>query len=614
MNAREIHEAREVLDSWKEISVYLGRDVRTCRRWEERLGLPIHRLNGSPKARVRAYKDEVDRWLEKKLHEREGHAFSASPSLSFLRRWPIIAALVALLAIAAVAFFRKNNGRPHYVPGPRPPAIAVLPFVNGTGDKGLDYLRESLPGHIIRDLQKSADHMTVLSLDAAVGAVRRIELEPGQPLTPDDLAAIGTSTDADWFLTGYISSRGSKLDVDYVLRDLASLGDSSGAPSSAPLKTASVRGTEAQVPDIAERVAHGVRRAFGVPTQVAPEALSGCTLQATRFYEMARSVERKYTLSLDAAELAQMIDYMEKARKEDPGCPLACLGLGDAYQHRFAYEGHDPEALRLMKDFYKLAYAMAPERAETNCGVGWIHFFEGDNDQAYAFFKKALSIDPASLHVLFEVGSFLRSIGLLEKASDYYSRVIRAGGSTADVYFLRGWTYEHMGFYESALADFDRMVKLEPLDWRSRCLRARVLILMKRYEAAASELSMAESMDPDMTFLAMLRALVAAANGEREEALAALAPKGFKAGPGRGAVTRSRVYAALGMPDEALAAIEQGIAHGFEDVYDYLFFFPFLNNTRDHFYDGLRGDPRFAEILRRMEHAYVDSLNKYSDL
>jgi len=604
---------REVLDSWKEISAYLGRDVRTCRRWEEHLGLPVHRLNGSPKARVRAYKDEVDSWLERKLHERE----TPSRPLDLFRRWPFAVGLVALLAllvIGADALRHNGNGRPRFVAGSSRPALAVMPFVNGTGDPGLDYLRESLPGHIIRDLQRSVDQLTVFSLDAVVEAVRGIELEPGEPLTPADLGAVATRIDADWFLTGYVSKAGSKLQVDYELRGLASLGDASGATPSAPLRRGDVGGTEAEVLDVVDRVASGVRRAFGVPTSVAPESLSGCTLQATRFYEMARSLERKYTLSLEPADLARMIDYLERAREADPGCPLACLGLGDAYQHRFAYEGHDPEALRLMKEHYKLAYAMAPERAETNCGIGWVHFFESDNDQAYAFFRKALSIDPESLHVLLDVGSFLRSIGLLEKASDYYSRVIRAGGSSADVYFLRGWTYKLMGFYESALADFDRMVKLEPLDWRSRCLRAQVLILMERYEAAASELTTAESMDPEKSAVTLLRAMIAAARGERDEALAAVAPEGFKAGPGRGAVTRSRVFAALGMADEAIAAIEQGIAKGFEDVYDYLFFFPFLNNTRDHFYDKLRGDPRFAEILRRQELKYVENLDKYSGL
>jgi Tol biopolymer transport system component len=59
---------RQVLDSWKEISAYLGRSEVTCRRLETELGLPIHRLEDSPKARVFAYKDEIDLWIEKTQH------------------------------------------------------------------------------------------------------------------------------------------------------------------------------------------------------------------------------------------------------------------------------------------------------------------------------------------------------------------------------------------------------------------------------------------------------------------------------------------------------------------------------------------------------------------
>jgi hypothetical protein len=57
-------EKRRVLDSWKEISAYLGRSVKTCRRLEHERDLPIHRLEDSPKARVFAYQDELDRWVE----------------------------------------------------------------------------------------------------------------------------------------------------------------------------------------------------------------------------------------------------------------------------------------------------------------------------------------------------------------------------------------------------------------------------------------------------------------------------------------------------------------------------------------------------------------------
>ena len=602
--------AREVLDSWKEISAYLCRDVRTCRRWEEQLGLPVHRLNGSPKARVRAYKDEIDRWLEMKLHERE--IVKSAPA--FLRRWPVFAALVSLSVIAVLGWRSISSGRPRFVPSETPPAIAVLPFVNGTGEEGLNYLRESVPDRLIRDLQKSSEKLRVFSFDVVTDAVRKLGLEPGAPLTPEDLAAVSFRTGAEWFLVSFISRSGSRLCVDYELCDAASLTASSGASPSAPLKTGHVVGTEAEIAVVVDRVSDGVRRAFNVPTPAGPEALLACTVEATRFYETARAIERKYTLTTDPADLAKIISLFNQAREADPGCALAYLGLGDAYQHKFVYEGHPPEALKLMNDNYRRAYEMAPERAETIVGVGWTHFIEGDSDQAYVYFKKAVEIDPASLHVLLETGAFLRSIGMLEQGADYFTKVIRAGGTTADVYFLRAWSYEHMGLYESALADFDKMIELEPLDYRTRCLRARVLVLMRRHDAAAAELAVAETLSPGGAHAGMVRGLLAAAKGDRKAALAVLSaePPGTRAT--RNTYFRSRIYAAFGMKDEAIGAIRLGIDRGFSDSYDYCYFFPFINNTRDYFYEKLRGDPRFDEILRSEERKYADMLEKYTGL
>ena len=185
-------------------------------------------------------------------------------------------------------------------------------------------------------------------------------------------------------------------------------------------------------------------------------------------------MERKYTLSLAPDDLEKMIGLLNQAREADPGCPLAYLGLGDAFQHRFAYEGRDPESLRLMTENYHRAYEMAPERAETNVGVGWIHFFRRDNNQAFGYFKKALGLDPTNLQVLMDVGSFLRSIGILERSVEYYSRVIQAGGPTTDILMLRAWSYECLGLYESALADIDKITELEPSDFLIRLLSSAV--------------------------------------------------------------------------------------------------------------------------------------------
>ena len=58
---------KERLDSWKEISLYLNRTVRTCHDWCNDLGLPVYRVNRkSKRSRVFAYKSEIDEWFRNK--------------------------------------------------------------------------------------------------------------------------------------------------------------------------------------------------------------------------------------------------------------------------------------------------------------------------------------------------------------------------------------------------------------------------------------------------------------------------------------------------------------------------------------------------------------------
>jgi hypothetical protein len=54
---------KDRLDSWKEIAVYLAREVRTAQRWEKREGLPVHRHLHAKASSVYAFKQEIDAWL-----------------------------------------------------------------------------------------------------------------------------------------------------------------------------------------------------------------------------------------------------------------------------------------------------------------------------------------------------------------------------------------------------------------------------------------------------------------------------------------------------------------------------------------------------------------------
>jgi len=54
---------QSILNSWKEIAAYLGRGVRTVQRWENDLGMPVHRPKGKDRSAVLAIADELDAWL-----------------------------------------------------------------------------------------------------------------------------------------------------------------------------------------------------------------------------------------------------------------------------------------------------------------------------------------------------------------------------------------------------------------------------------------------------------------------------------------------------------------------------------------------------------------------
>jgi len=88
---------RKKLSSWKEISKYLGIEVRTAQRWEKKFGLPVYRIDESKRTYVFAYSDEIDRWIVKKIPREK------SKKIDFLRSISIIG-IPALLLIALIIF------------------------------------------------------------------------------------------------------------------------------------------------------------------------------------------------------------------------------------------------------------------------------------------------------------------------------------------------------------------------------------------------------------------------------------------------------------------------------------------------------------------------------
>src|SRR5258708_18545190 len=52
------------LDSWKEIASWFERSEKTVRRWEQREGMPVHRLLHEKRGTVYAYSGELEAWRQ----------------------------------------------------------------------------------------------------------------------------------------------------------------------------------------------------------------------------------------------------------------------------------------------------------------------------------------------------------------------------------------------------------------------------------------------------------------------------------------------------------------------------------------------------------------------
>jgi hypothetical protein len=102
------------LETWGELASHLGVEVRTAQRWEDRLGLPVRRLQGSQA--VFAFADELDAWrAANEVSSRavaEGEpplpvaaaAAAAAPPKASVPRAPIWFVAAAVIAAFVVGF------------------------------------------------------------------------------------------------------------------------------------------------------------------------------------------------------------------------------------------------------------------------------------------------------------------------------------------------------------------------------------------------------------------------------------------------------------------------------------------------------------------------------
>jgi tetratricopeptide (TPR) repeat protein len=333
-----------LLDSWKEISAYLGRGVRTCRRWERDLGLPVHRLDGSTKARVFAYASELDDWRARKQSSggaKEGSSHRPGPMAGRKKLFvPALAVGTVLFAALALMTFLPRKT-------PAPPAkiensIAVISFRNQTGDKTYDYLcQRAIPDLLITNLE-NAGYLYIATWERMTDLLKQMGKRDLRFIDSDLGFELCRREGISYLVSGSLTKAGETFVLDIKLLD---------AEKKKLLKAHQTRGSgeDSILSTQIDELSRDILGSVGIPEQ---------KIEAVRLVigDVTTSSLEAYSSYLEGEDFFFKFKFpearasFEKALRIDPSFASAYRSLASVYTHLKDYKAR-AEAFAKAKQF-----------------------------------------------------------------------------------------------------------------------------------------------------------------------------------------------------------------------------------------------------------------------
>jgi TolB-like protein/tetratricopeptide (TPR) repeat protein len=426
-------EKGQMLGSWKEIASYLGRTVRTCQRLEMTMGLPVHRLDGSPKARVFAYPQELDAWLSEKVRER-------GQDTKRRRRGPPLLALVAVLLAMGITLMIVLRGKLPW--GGRklsPEAVVVLPFTDLSPDKSL----AGQANGIAEDVRMSLMQVPGLRIPGhdSSAAVKQRTLDPGE---------IGSILKAPYVLTGTVRMIGGLLRLSVALIS-AKTGTSLWA------QDYDLAGLEQQ--ETGGRIADAILAELEVPVPRDREGASRKPVTedptAYEFYLRGR-----YLLGqLEPNTLSEALDCFGEAVRRDPRFALAYVGIAWAHMNRIVQRAiRPPEEGPQAAAAIKRALDLAPDLAEAHAVNAWVQcLYDFDWEGAEHSFRRALGLKPGDSMTRGMYAIFLAFRGRNDEARKEIALALASDPFTPVVLAYNLWIQVYTKNYREVLDEVQRL-------------------------------------------------------------------------------------------------------------------------------------------------------------
>ena len=553
--------ATDRLESWKEIAAYLKREVRTAQRWEKEEGLPVRRHRHKRLGSVYAYKAELDAWWRNGQARLEQQEQTLALARQGRRRWLTAAMLVGGLAVLVAAGYGLWQ---RFRPGAHSPErvkLAVLPFVNLSGDAGQEYLADGLTEEMILQLSRlSPQRLGVIARQSSMQYKN----------SPKSVVEIGDELRVDYILESSVRREGNRVRI---ATQLVAVKDQTHLWSE--YHDRDLHGLIALQEEVTRAIATKIGLAL-TPQELAGTRRSARPTNAEAYdlYLRGRYLFNKRVP--DGVRKAML--YFQQAMQLDPSYAPAYVGLGGCL---IALAGDLEEPYARAEAAARKAVELDPDLSDTHAFLAFVALHRLDWATADREFQRAGELDPSRSGLY---GEYLIARGRFEELLEKTPRTVELDPVSMMAYHGAGVNYFYARRYDQAVDQFRKAKELEPDHPWSGFRLGYTYALTGRYDEAISEFrQLGELGQVGMAY-------TWATSGKKNEARKVLAQVLSKHNWKRDTYHVALIYAALGESDAALELINTALEQRHFHVV-------FLNV--DPRLDPLRSDARFQHILRR---------------
>jgi eukaryotic-like serine/threonine-protein kinase len=484
-------------------------------------------------------------------------------------------AFVSVIALIAVGVF-YFGGRSTRT---RINSVAVLPFSNASSDPNMDYLSDGISEGVI-DRLSGLPNLKVISRTSAFHYKQR-EIEPKK---------IAMELGVDALVTGRVVQHGDDLSISAELVDAREDKQLWGEQYSRKMSEAA-----AVQQEIATAISENLRVRLTSEEKTRLVKSSAPNPEAYQLYLKGRYFSNQTT----AEGLKKSIEYFQQAIEKDPGYAMAYVGLADSYNWLGGGLNYvsPSETLPKAKAAAMKALELDKTLGEAHAAIAYAEwFYDWDWSTAQREFKAAIELSPSSAitheryaECLFTKTRFDEGIDEMKRAQELDPISTYSLGGLAHVYLL-------MRRYDESIPHFQKALDLYPNAAFIRAQLAWSYAMKRMYPEALAEYDKIAESDkavaPENQLVADGLGWVYAVAGRRADALKIA--KEMEELSSRSYVDfyqLATIYAGLGAKDEAFRLLEKGYQQRSAGM---------LYLLIDPFWDNVRSDPRYIDLLRRI--------------